>query len=82
LRIARSLEINADTLRPLGQLTDEQRQTLLKSLTAAGYTSPANPGIGLGGESARALLAAQEGASQNIGPGGIARVIEKELVVR
>jgi hypothetical protein len=81
-RIAPFQEINTKVLAKLQELSEPQRQQLFDALVAAGYTPPGNLSIALGSESARALLAAQEGAGRDIGPGGIGRGITQDLSVR
>jgi hypothetical protein len=59
----------------LERLSDQQRIQFAQTLISAGYNSPSNPDIALGGESARAFLAIQEGAQRDIQPMEIAQFV-------
>jgi hypothetical protein len=82
LRLTSFREISVPVLMTLQKLSDEQRQQLVEMLATAGYTPAGNAAIGVGGETARALLAAQEGAARDVGPGGVGRVITKQMTDR
>jgi len=75
-------EIDVKALAALAQLSEEQRIQLADVLASAGYARRIEPTIALGGETARSLLAAQEGARNPIGPNGIGRSIAHGLGVR
>jgi hypothetical protein len=75
VRLAFAQEIDIRALAALAQLSEEQRIQLADELAAAGYTRRVEPTIALGGETARSLLAAQEGARNPVGPKGIGKSI-------
>jgi hypothetical protein len=60
----------------------EQRTQLAATLESAGYTASIEPTIAFGGETLRALLAAQEGASAPIGPNGIGQLVTRDFGAR
>jgi hypothetical protein len=76
-RVAPSAGTDSRATAKLERLNDEQRRRFAATLTAAGYSPPANPDIALGGESVRAFLAIQEGAQREIEPGEIDKLIAR-----
>ena len=51
-------------------------------LERAGYTASVEPAIAFGGETLRALLAAQEFANAPFGPNGIGQIVTRDFGAR
>ena len=82
IRLAPSKGVTAQLLTDVRQLNEEQRLQAAGMLAEAGYSIPSDPKITLGGESIRALLAAQEGAPRDIGLGTLGKSVSQALGAR
>jgi hypothetical protein len=75
LRIGPFASAEAKAMSKLERLSEQQRMQFADTLVGAGYNSPSNPAIALGGESVRAFLAIQESAQREIEPGDVRQFV-------
>jgi hypothetical protein len=82
VRFAPFSDPRARLLEHVARLNEGQRIQVAGVLSAAGFTDAADPRIALGGESLRALMAAQEGATRSVGLGEVGRILVQAMSAR